>query len=382
MLFDAEAHEPLLEDAWDPVAIEAAIREIVGEAEAAFDDGWPSHPLDEDEPRRFRTVYLGGAGVIRALDDLQRRGLVELRRDYVPYLDRDYVPDFPEYDHERSLLNGETGIRLVLQRLSPSPENADRLAELIGANAHDERRELMWGSPGTMLAAAALARSTGEPRWDGLWKESAEWLDGEWDPESGVWTQELYGSTRRFLGPAHGFAGCILALAASDAPAEIHERAATVARRYAVEENGLANWPALAGEDLRATGDRLIRVQWCHGAPGMVASLAALAPDDDEHDRLLRAGGELVWRAGPLAKGAGLCHGTAGNGYAFLALLERTGDELWLERARAFAVHAAAQAARDRERYGRGRFTLWTGDLGVALYLADCLLGRGSLPLP
>jgi lantibiotic modifying enzyme len=133
---------------------------------------------------------------------------------------------------------------------------------------------------------------------------------------------------------------------------------------------------------LRAPRDGQIRVQWCHGAPGIVVSLAALAPDDPEHDRLLRAGGELTWRAGPLAKGAGLCHGTAGNGYAFLALFERTGDELWLERARAFAVHAAAQVAREREAQGRGRFTLWTGDLGTALYLADCLAGGGAPPLP
>ena len=46
---------------------------------------------------------------------------------------------------------GETGIRLVLKRLSPSKGNADRLAQLIASNAEDERRELMWGSPGTML---------------------------------------------------------------------------------------------------------------------------------------------------------------------------------------------------------------------------------------
>jgi lantibiotic modifying enzyme len=279
---------------------------------------------------------------------------------------------------------GETGIRMVLQRLSASPENADRLAELIGANARDERREVMWGSPGTMLVAAALHGDTGEPRWDDLWKESAAELDALWDPESEVWTQELYGSTRRFLGPAHGFAGCMLALAAAAGPtaADVHERAAAVTRRYVVEEDGLANWPALAGDVLNASRDRLIRVQWCHGAPGIVASLAALAPDDPGHDRLLRAGGELTWRAGPLAKGANLCHGTAGNGYAFLALLERTGDELWLERARAFAVHAAAQVARHRAAYGRGRFTLWTGDPGTALYLADCLAGEGTLPLP
>jgi hypothetical protein len=383
VLFDPERHERLIEDEWSPKTVEAAIREIVVDTEAAFDDGWPSHPEDSDEPRRFRTVYLGGAGIIRALIELQQRGLAELRRDYVPYLEQEYVPDFPEDDHERSLLMGETGIRVVRQRLSPWSANTDRLAELIRANAQDERRELMWGSPGTMLAAAGLHRATGEPRWADLWHESATWLDGQCDPESGIWTQELYGSTTRYLGPAHGFAGCMLALAAfPPASAELHEHAAAVTRRYAVEQEGLANWPPLADEGLRAPRDGQIRVQWCHGAPGIVASLAALAPDDPEHDRLLCAGGELTWRAGPLAKGAGLCHGTAGNGYAFLALLERTGDELWLERARGFAVHAAAQVARERQAHGRGRFTLWTGDLGTALYLADCLAGGGALPLP
>ena len=73
-------------------------------------------------------MYLGGAGVVQALDSLQRRGLVELRRDYVPISSVEYEPDFPDDDHERSLWMGETGIRLVLQRLSPSKENADRLA--------------------------------------------------------------------------------------------------------------------------------------------------------------------------------------------------------------------------------------------------------------
>jgi hypothetical protein len=113
----------------------------------------------------------------------------------------------------------------------------------------------------------------------------------------------------------------------------------------------------------------------------MVASLARLAPDDEEHEGLLLEGGELTWSAGPLVKGANLCHGTGGNGYAFLALFERTGDELWLERARAFAMHAAAQVERVRGELGRGRYTLWTGDPGTALYLADCLDGSPNVPL-
>ena len=386
MLFDPRAHERLIENRWDPGRVFAAIREIAEDAEESFDDGWPPHPQDivdeGDEPRRFRTVYAGGAGVVQALDSLHRRGLVELRREYVSYLERSYEPDFPDDDHERSLWMGETGIRLVLQRLSPSKENADRLAELIAGNAEDERREVMWGSPGTMLAATAMHELTGEARWLDLWRTSAAWLRDEWDPQTGLWTQHLYGMVDRFIGPAHGFAGCVLAVS-RDADDEVNRRAAQTTARYAVEEGGLANWPPRSSmERLESDRDGSIRTQWCHGAPGVVASLARLAPDDNEHGRLLRAGGELTWRAGPLSKGSNLCHGTAGNGYAFLALFERTGDELWLERARAFAMHSVAQVARARAELGRGRYTLWTGDPGTALYLADCLAGSGTVPLP
>jgi lantibiotic modifying enzyme len=184
------------------------------------------------------------------------------------------------------------------------------------------------------------------------------------------------------LDQAHGFAGCVFALARKD-DEELHRRAAEATCRYAVEEDGLANWPPRASsESLSGGRDGRIRLQWCHGAPGVVASLAGVARDDDEHQRLLLAGGELTWRAGPLTKGSNLCHGTAGNGYAFLALFERTRDELWLERARAFAMHAVAQVARARAELGRGRYTLWTGDPGTALYLADCLAGGGTVPLP
>src|SRR5438445_8925636 len=113
MLFDPDVHERLIEDDWDPDRVRAAIREIAEDAEGSFDDGWLTHPKDieekDDETRRFRAVYLGGAGVVQALDSLQRKGLVELRRDYVSYLEHGYEPDFPDFDHERSLMMGETG---------------------------------------------------------------------------------------------------------------------------------------------------------------------------------------------------------------------------------------------------------------------------------
>jgi hypothetical protein len=78
-----------------------------------------------------------------------------------------------------------------------------------------------------------------------------------------------------------------------------------------------------------------------------------------------------------MEKGPAICHGTAGNGYAFLKMFTRTGDERWLERARRFAVHALEQV----ERRGRGRYSLFTGDVGVALYAADCLDERSDYPI-
>ena len=120
-----------------------------------------------------------------------------------------------------------------------------------------------------------------------------------------------------------------------------------------------------------------IRVQWCHGAPGIITSLGSILDEE-----LAVAGDELTWRAGPVAKGASLCHGTAGNGYAFLTLFERTGNERWLERARRFASHALAQVGQARAHHGKGRYSLWTGDVGTALFVADCIDGGGTLPLP
>ena len=378
-LYSPESHEPLAAARWDADAVRAAVRAIAADCESAFGSDllWPAHPrdADEDEDGEWTTMYLGACGVIYALDLLRERGLIDRTRDYVPVLDRLLEryrerPEFDEWAHPPSFWMGETGILLVRRRLRPEAWVDDRIAELVAANELDEHREFMWGSPGTMLGARWIDRP-------GLWQASADWLRTEWDEESGLWTQELYGRTMQFLGPAHGFAGCVAALAERP-DGELHRRASESFRRYAIEEDGLANWPPTTDGFVPERGG--IRLQWCHGAPGMVTSLAAIAPGDDEHERLLVAGGELTWRAGPLAKGANLCHGTAGNGLAFLKLFRRTGDERWLDRARAFAMHAIAQVEDARREVGCGRYSMWTGDPGTALYLVLCLDGRDVLP--
>lgn len=42
---------------------------------------------------------------------------------------------------------------------------------------------------------------------------------------------------------------------------------------------------------------------------------------------------EVIWKWGLLKKGYGLCHGTAGNAYAFLTLYNLTQDMKYLYRA-------------------------------------------------
>ena len=43
--------------------------------------------------------------------------------------------------------------------------------------------------------------------------------------------------------------------------------------------------------------------------------------------------GEVIWQRGLLRKGYGICHGTAGNGYAFLSLYRTTREKKYLYRA-------------------------------------------------
>jgi hypothetical protein len=389
VLFDPRAHVPLDDAEWSRAAVEAEIRVIARAADEALRDGewWPLHPLDDDgaTPAALHGIYLGAAGVLWALDHLAGAGLHEPGHDYAR-LAVDALESYgrrPEFGGPLpSLWLGEGGIALVAFLLAPSPQLADRLAELAVAAPESDTLELLWGSPGLLAIADAMLESTGDARWAAAWSAIAEDLMGRWGERvPHFWTQRLYGTEEEIVGAGHGLAG-VLAMLARHPELLPHDRllpgALAALSATAVRENGLVNWPPSVTEGLvHRTGT--IRTQWCHGAPGVVASLAAL-PAGTELDGLLLEGGELTWTAGPLAKGAGLCHGTAGNGFALLKLFARTGDETWLDRARRFAMHAAAQVEADRSRYGQGRHTLWTGDLGTALYLTQCLDGGSALP--
>jgi len=397
MLFETDRHEALGTTPWDAVRVRAAIGAIVRDIEARRDSEgqWPLHPLDDegDAPRTgFKGLYLGSAGVWWALSYLQREGAVELRsdpRDGIRRADAAYRADPDTGQEVPSYYLGAAGILLVLWRLTGSSDAADRLYASIRANIGNPTNEALWAAPGTMVAAWHLWIATGEDRWRALFLENVEQLWRTWvfDAEARchLWTQDLYGRVVQYLGAAHGFAGNVYPLlrGASLLGAErreaLYDRCVATLQATAQRQGDAVNWPP--GRWVPHHGGARLLMQWCHGAPGIVTALADFPPQRSAAmDGLLLGAGNAVWQAGPLAKGHGLCHGTAGNGYAFLKLYRRTGDATWLERARAFAMHAIEQQEQARQRFGRGRYTLWTGDAGLAVYLWHCLEGQADLP--
>jgi lantibiotic modifying enzyme len=391
-MFEALRHEPLIERAdWNENEALAAIERIVEDAHAWFAPRrlWPVHPLDRPSAEHpFRMLYFGAAGVIWALDYLTRVGATTVTRDYTTTLAAlaaqnriDLNLSIPD---SFSYLMGDVGIHLVHWRIDPSAELANGIYHAVEANIAHPAREFMWGAPGTMLAALFMHEFTREDRWKELFVGNVNQLLSQLvkvgGPDCYTWTQDLYGQKSLYLGAVHGFAANVVAIVKGrelldpETVTLVAALAADTVENTATVEGDFANWPP----DVRG-GNML--VQHCHGAPGMITCLANLPSSENEtFDHLLLKAGELIWRAGPLTKGSNLCHGTAGNGYAFLKLFGRTGDTMWLDRARAFAMHAIAQSEQHAIKYRQRRYSLWTGDLGLAVYLWDCIHGEAKFP--
>jgi lantibiotic modifying enzyme len=384
MLYRPEAFETLTDRPWDEGWVRGEIERIVADADSAYDPEalWPAEEWDSwQNATPLKSLYVGAAGVVWALGALQRRGHAACRLDLSEAARAALEAWRAEPDLMQGIelpsparagfLAGEAGILTVAWQLSSDAELADTLFERVTENAENQANEIMWGSPGTMLAAHAMHAWTGEERWSQAWQASADELLRRRD-DDGLWTANLYGESGRSLGPAHGLVGNVLALRQRLPTAQreqLERESGGVLAARAVSENGMANWPSRAGD---------MDLQWCSGAPGILVSAA-----DYLDEELMLAGAELTWRAGAHGdeKGYGICHGTAGNGYALLKTFERTGDEQWLERARRFAVHALEQAERLAGVRGRRRYSLWTGDVGAALYAADCIDARARYPV-
>ncbi|MBT2322962.1 hypothetical protein J7E62_11460 [Variovorax paradoxus] len=238
--------------AWDEALAREKIARIVAETEARFSPErlWPTHPHDSADPAPSCMLYWGACGVLWALRYLEARGACRLEGDYAPHVpsllapNRKALADWGVSDFG-SYLMGDTGIQLLRYWNEPSEATADELARLVEATIEHPARELMWGSPGTLLAALFLQQRTGDPRWTGLYRATARklWSQLEWSPAFAChcWTQELYGRTSTYLDAVHGF---------------VATAAVLIRGRHLLDEAEWAAWQQCIANTVRQTAER------------------------------------------------------------------------------------------------------------------------------
>jgi hypothetical protein len=401
MLHDPARHEPLTATPWHEGEARRTIQAIADDVCARFVPAtlWPSHPREREEgdkPVPQPMLYNGAAGVVWALQrlrdqhmarvDLDMEGIVAGLHEHSRRWIIAHESEWPSY------FLGHSAVLLLQWRQGRSSAVADELFALVEGNLENKAHEALWGSPGTLVAALHMLEATGEERWRTLFRRGIELLWAQMVPvrhgtqpdrEVWVWTQDLYGRIVQYMGAGHGFAGNLFPVLRGarwldDAVVAAFEaRAVATLDVCAQREPGRVHWephfdPAAIGNPPRPM------LQDCHGGPGIVCRLAGTRSAPLR--AMLVEAGELVWQAGPLVKRPGLCHGTDGNGFAFLKLHAVTGEGVWLDRARAFAMHAIGQSDALAAQYGCRVPSLWTGDLGLALYLSACLRADPDLP--
>jgi hypothetical protein len=199
MLYDPAGFEPLTDEPGEDERVRASIRRLVARIDDAFDrEGlWPAHEWDGWQAATpLKNVYVGAAGVLWALDGLRDQGVADTRLDLAAAAEATLAawrgaPDFmrgaelPE-PKESAFLTGAAGILLVAWRLTGERALADELHALVQANVDNEAEDVMWGTPGTLVAARQMLDSTGEARWrtacetsaDALWARRDERVSG------------------------------------------------------------------------------------------------------------------------------------------------------------------------------------------------------------
>ncbi len=392
MIYEPSRHLPLIELPFSADKLRSTIRAVLAETRTGCQTSgrlWPIHTKDnfDGAPEFVTNFYYGAAGVLWAAQELSEFG--ELDRKDLPSIDEilnehlrreDPYPDSP--------FVGQLGIRFVKQLLAPSDENSNTLMGMMQKAALNSCREILFGGPGA-LAMAHILWKRGQKPFRSVCGEVARIVldQRELDQASGarIWSQNL-GGQKKFIGAAHGSIGNfgvlfrVLRDLGDTAPVEeLIEDAEKFLSHYAKVEGDLCNWSRGANNDEYSA---LTVVHWCHGAPGVLTDLSCEIPvgRSARLDELFLKGAQLVWKAGPLEKGVSLCHGTAGSGLALLRTFERTKDEMWFDRAKALAMHVTEQYATELKKFGHARFSLWTGDLGMAIFLRDILRGHGGLP--
>ena len=285
MLYDPPSHEPLTDRPWDEGACAARSPRSSPRPRARSTRRRSGPPIRCDlEGGRLPAVtslYLGASGVIWALHELERARCGRSR----PGLGAGRRPACIERYREQHDFPEDVGVGPVAAAWgSGDPAGrAHARARRAGGGAATrgsagERREPVLGADvglaGDDVAARVMDERTGGPQWlDGV--------EGVGDAAAGRVARRALGAgarreARHCLGPAHGFAGNVLALARgdlldpADGPSSSGVRVAAIAR-YARREDGLASGRRRSSRPARRRDDQDAVVP---RRPGIVAALA------------------------------------------------------------------------------------------------------------
>ncbi|XP_056289880.1 lanC-like protein 2 isoform X2 [Pseudoliparis swirei] len=174
---------------------------------------------------------------------------------------------------------------------------------------------------------------------------------------------------KHYIGAAHGTAGILYMLMQPGSrvqPAVLSGLVRPSIDFVRHQKFRSGNFPS----SLSNESDRL--VQWCHGAPGAL-HLLLLASKVFQEEKYLKEAldcGDVIWQRGLLRKGDGLCHGAAGNGYAFLSLYRLTGERKHLYRYCKFAEWCLAYGTHGCRIPDRP-YSLFEGMAGVIYFLSE-----------
>lgn len=385
-LYQQDRHELLTKLDWDAQKFDEYCNYILGQTclKYSSENLWPIHQLDVDKgdiPQRgFTDFYYGAAGILWALDYWKFQFNFDPSKEYFSLMSS---PGF-EGDGKISFFFDKFAFLLFKEKLTPSEKNRAELDELLSSISTDDKNEILFGTPGTMLGVYYLIKLSGDQRFYEHFQRLKRMVLEAWelDNESHchMWSQNFSGSFK-LVGAAHGTFGNIqVLLRTKELLSEeeiklINSRSSEAFQKLSIETGECANWPKLRGDSNH------MLLHWCHGAPGVICDLADYLPRYEKNDELLVKAGNLIWEAGPLKKGTSICHGTTGNALAFLKLHKRFKDDLWLERAKAFAMHALKQCQELEKQHGQLRYSLWTGDLGLVWLNMQIKNNTADLPM-
>lgn len=266
----------------------------------------------------------------------------------------------------------EAGIHAAAAMVAEAMGDGPSQQRAIGAFLAASRKpcpqlDLTLGRSGSLLAAAMLLEISGEnPEAAALRAFGAETMAAIWD-ELDARPPLSVSPSGTYFGMAHGWAGYFYAAlrwceASGDAlPARLVER---------LHEFTPLKTPKGRGVYWRRMFESPpydVMPGWCNGSAGQVFlwTLVHRILGDPEWLELAELSAWHTWDE-PRAT-ADLCCGSAGRAYALLNLYRHSGATEWLSRARQLANHAASVAATTAQRAN----TLWKGELGVAVLIAD-----------